>query len=191
MPDLAVESKFLAIENVGVVTRMRDAVFFRKVVILSVVAPGLAFELFGFVVELEEECLVLAVSRVGSWVDAEFDEGVAPGAAFELVADEGNGLFELVDAGDVAYAIEEGSSGPDRALFHCFFQSGDEFLDGLVGGLVSVGFGRNLFNVVTEIYDTALLWFRVIDQDSIPFGVLLLGEMDSLVPAPVERQRVT
>lgn len=87
----------------------------------------------GFVGEdLEHEGLVDAVLGVGAGVEAEFDDGVAPGPGAEHVADVLEGLFEGVGVFFADDVVGDGAAGPDGAGGEEGLDLGDGALEGWV-----------------------------------------------------------
>ncbi len=104
--------------------------------------------------QLEHEGLIDAVLRVGARVEAEGDDGVAPGSGAEHVADVLEGLFEGLGVFLVDDVVGDGAAGPDGAGGEEGLELGNGALEGWVegfeGGEVGGWSGRDACDVVGD-----------------------------------------
>lgn len=145
LPDLAVEGGVRAVEEVAVAVRglafggfgVAEALvdpFFVGVGLLLAGTDGGGVRVRVAGGDLEHEGLVDAVLGVGAGVETEADEGVAPGAGPEHVADVLEGLFEGEGVFFAADVVGDGAAGPDGAGGEEVAELGDGALEGRVEG---------------------------------------------------------
>lgn len=92
--------------------------------------------------DLEHEGLVDAVLGVGAGVEAEFDDGVAPGPGAEHIADVLEGLFEGVGVFFADDVVGDGAAGPDGPGGEEGLDLGDGALEGWVEAFEGGEVGR-------------------------------------------------
>lgn len=155
------------------------------------IRPRLPRYLLNLVVDLEEQRLVEAVFGICARVYAVSDDGVAPGAAAELVAHVLHRWLEEVDTWGGADAVHDCPAGPYWALRESgleFFDDRDE--EGIVGRRVRRT-GRCDWDVVGNVECGEPSGSGMVDKCFLS-SLMVCSNSDGwiLMVAPVERKRV-